>query len=295
MKQITVFTPSYNRAYLLPRLYKSLVMQTNKQFVWLIIDDGSSDNTRELVASWIKEGTVEIVYQYQANQGMHGAHNTAYELIDTELNVCIDSDDYMPSEAVEYILNFWKNNKTENCAGILGLDAYDNGKIVSNRIFPENVRTGKYYELKYKYNLEGDIKFVYRTDIIKKYAPYPLYENEKFVPLGYKYMLVDQDYEMLFFNKVLCVVEYMEDGSTRNIIKQYVKNPRGFAHERKMRMKYSYSFLEKFKNAIHYVSSSIFCKNFNFIVETTNKLLTIIVIPLGIMLNVYIRFKVRNN
>jgi glycosyltransferase involved in cell wall biosynthesis len=295
MKKLTVFTPSYNRAYLLPNLYNSLVRQTCKDFIWLIIDDGSSDNTEGLVNEWLNEGVINIKYYYQDNQGMHGAHNSAYELIDTELNVCIDSDDYMPDDAIENILSFWDENKAENYAGILGLDSYKDGAIVSNKAFPDNVKAGKYYELKGRYKLTGDIKFVYRTDVIKKYPPYPIFFDENFVPLGYKYSLIDQKYNMLFLNKVLCVVEYMDDGSSLNIFKQYVKNPKGFSHERKMRMKYSYRFSEKVKNAIHYVSSSIFSKNFNFIKETTNKLLTIVVIPLGVMLNFYIRFKVRNN
>ncbi len=289
MKQLTVFTPSYNRAYLLSRLYESLLRQTNQQFIWLIIDDGSSDNTSELVMSWIKEGHLDIRYKFQENLGMHGAHNTAYELIDTELNVCIDSDDLMPENAVEMILNFWNENKSENYAGILGLDAFKNGEIVSNRKFPENIKSGKYFELKNKYKLKGDIKFVYRTDIIKQFPPYPIFSGEKFVPLNYKYLLVDQSKEMLFLNKVLCIVEYMEDGSSKNIIKQYLKNPKGFEHERKVRMKYAYSWKERFRNAIHYVSCSILLKNSNFFNESTNKSLTLLAIPLGILLNVYIR------
>ena len=101
---LTIFTPAYNRAYTLHKCYESLKKQTNKDFEWLIIDDGSTDNTRELVQSWIEENLIPIKYHYQKNQGMHGAHNSAYELIDTKLNVCIDSDDYMPDDAVEKIL-----------------------------------------------------------------------------------------------------------------------------------------------------------------------------------------------
>jgi len=106
MKSLTVFTPTYNRAYCLGQLYDSLVRQTNKDFVWLIVDDGSSDTTKEVVASWQKEDKIEIQYVYQENQGMHGAHNTAYKTIVTELNVCIDSDDYMPDDAIAKLLNF---------------------------------------------------------------------------------------------------------------------------------------------------------------------------------------------
>ena len=90
MKRITVFTPTFNRAYCLAQCYDSLLRQTNKDFTWLIIDDGSSDNTKELVKTWINKGQFDIQYHYQDNQGMHGAHNAAYRLIKTELNVCID-------------------------------------------------------------------------------------------------------------------------------------------------------------------------------------------------------------
>ncbi len=107
---LTVFTPTYNRAFTLHLCYESLKRQSCKDFVWLIIDDGSSDNTRELVNSWIAENTVSIQYYYQENQGMHGAHNAAYERIETELNVCIDSDDYMADHAIEKIISFWKAN-----------------------------------------------------------------------------------------------------------------------------------------------------------------------------------------
>ena len=108
MSKLTVFTPAYNRAHLLPRLYQSLCDQTNSNFNWLIIDDGSIDETKLVVDGWIKEGRIAIQYIYQENQGMHGAHNTAYKNITTELNTCIDSDDYMPINAVDLILKKWE-------------------------------------------------------------------------------------------------------------------------------------------------------------------------------------------
>ena len=108
MKVLTVFTPTYNRAYCLHQCYESLVRQTCKDFVWMIIDDGSTDNTKDLVDQWLKNNLIDIEYIWQENQGMHGAHNTAYDSIKTELNVCIDSDDYMPDDAVEKIISMWK-------------------------------------------------------------------------------------------------------------------------------------------------------------------------------------------
>ncbi|MDY0090046.1 MAG: glycosyltransferase family A protein [Flavobacteriaceae bacterium] len=291
MKTITIFTPTYNRAYCLDQLYQSLVRQTNQDFEWLVIDDGSFDNTEELVQKWIAENKIAIRYIYKENGGMHTGHNVAYRLIETELNVCVDSDDYMPDDAVEIILDFWKKNKDERCAGILGLDIYRDGRIVSNRMFPENIKSGKYYQLKGKYGISGDIKFVYRTSIINKYPEYPVFKNESFTPLGYKYLLVDQDYDMLFLNKPLCIVEYLPDGSTKNIIKQYFKNPNGFIHERKIRMLYSYTFKERFKNAMHYVFSCMIIREKQIIKKSTNKALTILAYPFGILLYKYLKGK----
>jgi hypothetical protein len=137
--------------------------------------------------------------------------------------------------------------------------------------------------------LKGDIKFVYRTDVVKKYPEYPVFENERFTPLGYKYLLIDQDYDMLFFNEPLCVVEYMADGSSKNIIKQYFKNPNGFIHERKIRMKYAYTLKERFSNAMHYVSSCLTVKKKGIIKESTNKSLTVLAFPFGLLLNKYLK------
>lgn len=282
-KKLTVFTPTYNRAYCLHQLYESLCSQTSKDFKWLIIDDGSTDNTKELVDHWIAEDKIQIEYCYKENGGMHTGHNKAYELIDTELNVCIDSDDYMPNEAVKSILNYWKENGSEKYAGILGLDSYKNGKIVSEKTFPNNVKSGKYSSLKRKYGLKGDIKFVYVSSVIKNHPPYPTFENEKFVPLGYRYSNIDLNYNMLFLNQVLCIVEYLPDGSTKNIFKQYYKNPKGFAFSRKESLKGIYTLKEKYIIATHLVAESLLAKQSPF-TNNSYLLLTIFALPLGLVL-----------
>lgn len=287
MKAITVFTPTFNRAYCLGNLYESLVRQSSSDFVWMIIDDGSSDDTKVLVDSWIAEAKVAIVYIFQQNQGMHGAHNTAYKNIETPLNVCIDSDDFMPDDAIEKILNFWNKNKQENWAGLIGLDAYNDGSIVGTA-FPTDMKTCKSYQLKSKYGVVGDKKFVYRTDVIKQYPEYPIFEGERFVPLNYKYLMIDQSYDLGVMHDVLCIVEYMPDGSSRNIINQYKKNPQGFAFERLVRMKHGYTLKERFKNAVHYVSSLLFQRKYNFLKDSTNKALTFFAIPFGIALYLYL-------
>lgn len=287
MKTLTVFTPTYNRAYTLHKCYESLQKQTSKDFIWLIIDDGSTDNTKELVDGWIAESKMEIRYKYQENQGMHGAHNTAYELIDTELNVCIDSDDYMPEDAVENIVNFWKENKRDDLAGIAGLDIYESGEIIGEKL-PEYIKESTYWDIYHKYRVKGDKKLVYRSDLTRKY-PYPVFEGEKYVGLGYKYAKLDDGYKLLFLNKPLCVVEYMEDGSTRNMLRQYRNNPRGFAFIRVEDMQNPRGNLKfKFKSCVHYVSSNLISKNKKFIKESPCKLLTVLAFPLGFGLYKYI-------
>lgn len=289
MKKITVFTPTYNRAYCLNLVYESLCRQTSKDFLWLIIDDGSTDNTKDLVETWNKENKIEIQYHQKENGGMHTGHNVAYSLIHTELNVCIDSDDYMSDTAIEDIIVFWDANKSDKFAGILGLDSFKDGKIVSSAKFPEKVKSGKYSLLKSKYNIVGDIKFVYATNVIKKYPEYPVFEGERFVPLGYKYSDIDLEYDMLFLNKVLCIVDYMPDGSTLNIFKQYYRHPKGFAYSRRHSLKGLYTLKEKFVIAVHLVAESILAKQ-NAFKNNPEKLITICAIPLGIALYGYILY-----
>ena len=280
MITLTVFTPAYNRAYTLHKCYESLLKQTCKDFMWLIIDDGSTDNTKELVEGWIKENKINIKYIYQENQGMHGAHNTAYENMDTELNVCIDSDDYMTEYAVEKIVNYWNKHKREDLAGIVALDIYENGQVIGTQL-PEGVHESTYWDIYHKYGVKGDKKLIYRSDLTKKY-PYPLFEGEKYVGLAYKYAKLDKEYKLLLLNEKVCVVEYMEDGSSLNMLKQYRKNPKGFAFIRIEDMKNPKADLKfKFKSCVHYVSSNLISNNKNFVKESPCKLLTIVAMPMG--------------
>ncbi|OEK08459.1 glycosyltransferase [Flavivirga aquatica] len=292
MKTLTVFTPTYNRAFCLSNCYDSFVRQTNKDFKWLIIDDGSQDDTKELVNSWIQEDKIEIIYHYQENQGMHGGHNAAYSLIDTELNVCIDSDDFMPDDAVEIILNIWnKRNRNKNLAGIIGLDAFKDGTIVEK--IPERFKYATLSELEVENKIKGDKKVVLRTDVVKEFPPYPITKEERLVPLGTLYLMIDQKYQYICSNEVFCTIEYLEDGSSRNILKQYKKSPNGFLYSRIIEMKYSKSFSYTFSRAMHYISSCIFIKKWFFTKENPKKAITFLALPFGFLFHAYILFKIR--
>lgn len=287
--KITVFTPAYNRAHTLPRTYESLKKQSNKSFKWLIIDDGSIDNTKELVNQWLMEDVgFEIKYIYKENGGMHTAHNVAYQNIDTELNVCIDSDDCLADDAINKILKKWESVDQKKYAGLIGLDYTLDGKLIGNDLgdLEETTLTGYYAS-----GGSGDKKLVYRTDVINQYPEYPVFEGEKYVALAYKYRLIDQDYKLAVLNECLCNVEYQEDGSSATMWKQYMKNPKGFAFWRKICMTYPESKKRLVIDCIHYVSSSLLAKNKNFILESPRKGLTILMIPFGWGLSKVVRMK----
>lgn len=287
---LTVFTPAYNRAYSLHLCYESLRRQTNKNFIWLVVDDGSTDNTKELVEQWrTKDNGFEIRYVYKENGGMHTAHNKAYELCDTELNTCIDSDDYMTDDAVEKILSFWEKYGSEKYAGIIGLDATFDNRVIGKE-FPKDLKTTTLLGY-YANGGVGDKKLVYRTDLMKKYPPYPEFEGEKYVGLSYKCMLCDQEYELLVLNEILCNVEYQLDGSSTNMFRQYLRNPKGFAFFRKAAMQYQPKLKRRFIECVHYVSSSILAKNKKFLQESPKKGMTVLAIPFGIALTYYIKSK----
>lgn len=286
---LTIFTPAYNRANTLPRTYQSLCIQDCKDFVWLIVDDGSSDNTAELVQGWQgKDNGFEIRYIYKENGGMHTAHNTAYENINTELNVCIDSDDRMAPGAVEKIKETWKQVRNQGYAGLIGLDVDMNTGKVIGKGFPNGMKEttlGDYYAA----GGAGDKKLVYRTDVINSVPPYPVFEGEKYVGLAYKYTLIDQKYQLFVLNEVLCEVEYQADGSSGTMFRQYLENPKGFAFLRKVNMRYPVSVKRLVMDCIHYCSSCQISHNKNYIKESPRKLMTVICTPAGWILTTYIR------
>ncbi len=289
MKKLTVFTPTYNRAYCLADLYQSLCRQTSEDFLWLVIDDGSTDGTAALVADWIKEGTIEIQYHYKENGGMHTGYNAAYELIETELNMCMDSDDHCPDDAIALILEHWKKYGAAKYAGIFALDCLKNGEVIGDR-FPEDLKETTVGEFYWIHHLKGDKKLIYRTEIVHQYGRYPEFEGEKFVPVFCLPFMIDQHYKLLTLNEVVCIVEYRDDGSTKNMIQSYFRNAKGFNYARTIRMRYSPSWKDRFRNAIHYVSGNMISKNKKFLAESPQKIMTLFAIPFGVALYGYLNY-----
>lgn len=286
MVTLTVFTPTYNRAYTLNNCYESLKRQSSDDFEWLIIDDGSTDNTKELVAGWVEENVITIRYIYKENGGMHSGYNTAYDNITTELAVCIDSDDYMTDDAVETIISFWNENKHYDIAGIVGLNITQNGQIIGKPL-PDQKKM-KVYDYYNRLGGRGDKKMVYRPELIRPFRS-PEFKGERLFPTAYKYFMVDLNYDMLVLDKPLCVVEYMPDGFTNNIIKQYKKNLKSFIFYRRFIMDYpNATFFHRFKFAIHYVAECLLAKEKNWFSNSQHKILVLFAVPIGFILYAYL-------
>lgn len=293
MAFLTIFTSTYNRSDLLARCYRSLKRQSNKDFIWLIIDDGSTDNTRCIVAEWCaKETDFQIQYVYKENGGLHTGYNAAIELLDTELAVCIDSDDYMPDDAVAKIYDFWSNHGSENVAGIVGLDSDSSGVIIGDSL-PDQERINLIDLQVGKYRIKnGDRKLVVRSELYKSVAPQKVFLNEKNFNPHYMHLQISLNYDFLVMNEILCIVEYQPDGMSNQIFRQYYNSPRSFAELRKLLLSFeNTSIFYKFRQCIHLVSSFILSGEKHWIKNSPRKILTVFAIPFGFLLSLLIRYK----
>ena len=286
MKTLTVITATYNRAYCLHQVYESLLRQSSDDFVWMIVDDGSSDNTHELVEGWKKENKIDIEYIYKENGGMHTARNRAYEEVKTELNVIIDSDDWMTDDAVEKIVSFWKENGDKKYSGIISNNISSKGALVGTKL--PKIKSCTVTDLFGKYGAKGDKKLVLRSDLSRLY-PYPEFEGEKFYPASYKFRLLDLEYEMLIMDEFTCVVDYNEDSMTYNKFAQYKNCARGFAHYRNEMILISNSPKYIIKEMIHYIAESRMAKNRHYVIKSSKPFFAFICWPVGVMYHIYLK------
>ena len=288
MKTLTVFTPTYNRVHTLKRTYESLCKQTCRDFEWLIIDDGSTDNTKEQVEDWIKENIIPIRYIQKENGGLATGYITAFANINSELNVCIDSDDFMPEDAVDLIIRTWieRGRGRKDIAGIRGLDFYIGGGPIGG--YFTNLTEMPYWELSKTH--KGDTKLVIRTDLLKSLPVMKTFQGEKNANPSYYFWLLPQKYILL--NENLCWVDYQPNGMAASIFRQYRNSPNSFAQYRRMLLAHpAIQFKRRYLEAIHYVSSCIFAKQWNMISTSPRKFLTITALIPGCILYGYVRYK----
>ena len=292
METVTVFTSTYNRGYCLNQCYTSLLRQTCKDFLWLIIDDGSTDNTRELVGVWqSKDNGFKIQYIYKQNEGLFSGYTTAFKHIRTELCVSVDSDDYLTDDAIEQIINCWKKKGSSAYAGIIGLDCLSNGDVIGDR-FPNQATINPIDLLIGKYRLKnGDRKFIVRTELYKMVVPFDSVPGEKDFNPEYLHLQIGKQYDFIVLNLPLCIVNYQPDGMTQNVFKHYYRSPNSYRIMRQLDLSLpGGTWLFYAKKTIHYISSCILSKS-PCISGTPHKIMAFILYPVGVFFTIIVVMK----
>lgn len=231
--KLTILTPTYNRGGTLPNLYKSLKEQTNKNFEWIIVDDGSVDNTSEVVNQWRKNRDFSIRYFYKENGGKHTAINYALQIIETELTFIVDSDDTLTEDAVETILRYHDRYTDEqNLCGYSFLRAYPDGKINGKKFVPDEL-VASYIDT--RINMDdtfADKAEVFKTKCLQKF-PFPEYQGEKFLGEDIVWVRMARKYMMVHINRAIYIGNYQDDGLTKNRRRNNIKSPLGCMYRAK--------------------------------------------------------------
>ena len=288
--KLSILTATYNRAKYLPKLYESIKenLKYNITPEWIIVDDGSTDETKNIVEEFIKENRIIIKYMYQKNSGKMSAINEAVKMATGDLIVDCDSDDYFSDNGFEIIeKNAEKLLKDEELYGMVFLKQEENGKI-SGKEFSQKEYKTTMFDLYFKEDIGGEKIIVYNSKIRKMYS-HQLEHNEKFITEARMYHKMDEKYKLLAINEVVEIGSYIEDGYTKNINKTFKENPYGyymyFKELLQKNMK-DVKFSKRLYVIKHYILFGYLTKNrfnVNLIKDRLNKLLYIILYFPGIM------------
>ena len=277
MKQLTIFTPTFNRKHTLPRLYESLCMQDCLDFIWLIVDDGSNDDTKELVSQWINNGKIDICYYKQQNGGKMRAHNRGVKECQTELFMCLDSDDMLNSSTViTDNLRFWNNHSVSTRSDISGMVSYR--KMTNGPFSPfPDIEFTTLSEL-HNAGFKGETTLVFKTKVLKEYL-FPEIEGEKFITEAYIYDQLDIHYKMLVFPYFSQICEYQKDGYTNNYLQVLLNNPKGYQMYFNQLIKLKKN--GRFYHTKMYIATSLLANDKNMFWKASNKILFLLLFPLG--------------
>lgn len=221
---VSVFTPVYNRAYILPQLYLSLCQQTNKNFEWVVIDDGSTDSSRSLIRKFKDEGKIDIRFSEQPNGGKHRAINQGVRMARGRLFFIVDSDDRISTDAIDWII------KTATPI----LDNNDYAGISGIRITPEGNKIGggcdfgtidaNALDIRFKHKISGDLAEVYKTEVLHRF-PFPSIDGEKFCPEAIVWNRIAKHYKLRYCHKGIYICKYLPDGLTAKITRLRRESP----------------------------------------------------------------------
>lgn len=289
MKQLTIFTPTFNREKLLKRTYDSLKAQSNPNFVWLIVDDGSTDDTEKTVSSWIRKNSIEIRYVKKENGGKHTAYNLACQTADTELlMVSLDSDDILTRDAVEIVLNAWNANRDKEIVGIVGLkEDLNSGKFVYQKYDHEKLYFCSLQRAFAENLFLGEAMFVFQTEYVRQFV-YPVIPHEKFFTEGYTYYQMDRP--MLWLHEGLERIEYQQNGLSRNVISNFYHNPVSYFLYNKVRLKYDRKLYLMGKHCTYYIGFGLLGGQKRIVRDSSRPFLTAVLYPLGLLFVITMKY-----
>ena len=253
---ITIVTPAYNRAKSIPALYQSLLRQSSKDFDWLVIDDGSEDNTHEVVDGFIAEGQIPLRYIYKENGGKHSALNVAFKTVDSELLFIVDSDDVLTDDAVETILKDWDAVRDKNLCGISYLRGYDENKVIGDQ-HPQDHAIDNFINLRYNRGISGDKAEVWRTESLREFQ-FPEYPGERFISESVAWIHLAKKQDMLMVNKIIYITEYLEGGLSMTGRRLRFQCPNLMAYGSLITMSKDFSTKIRIKETLLYIVYSKF-------------------------------------
>lgn len=253
MPLITVFTPTYNRARLLPRLFDSLCRQTFTDFEWLIVDDGSTDGTEELVRSEFLPHATPFPVRYirKENGGKHTAINVGTGMAKGELFFIADSDDMLPADSLLNVAGYWSSiSKDDSFAGVCGLDEYTDHRLIGPGL-PADFIEATSIEVRFRMGIEGDMKEVFRTSVLREF-PFPEISGERFCPEMLVWNRIAARYKLRYFNRAIYTVEYQPTGITSNIVRARMQSPVASMMTYQELTEYDVPMCVKVRSAINY-------------------------------------------
>lgn len=295
MPAITILTPTFNRCDLISKVYNSLCIQTCKDFEWIIVDDGSKDNTSDIVERFIEDKVLSILYQKKENGGKHTALNVGIRAAKGELVLILDSDDDLPPDAVETIKKKWDSVSVEtgNIGGLCFYMAYRNGKVIGTPAY--NDIDASSIEMRYRLGLSGDMCEIFRTQVLREF-PFPEFPQEKFCPEQLVWFRIAQRYKLRMYSDIVYYREYLPGGLTDKIIKIRMESPRASCMTYAEMLKYDIPFRQKIRAAINYWRFR-YCINSNVKERMLpqQSLWWIIIAPIGFLMHLQDIRKVRKS
>lgn len=293
MIQLTILTPTFNRKNELKELYRSLCNQTNKQFKWLIVDDGSTDNTDVLIEELMSCDVIPVYYIRKKGGGKHTAINTGVVQIETELTFIVDSDDILTADAVDVILSYHKKYKTKTgLCGYSFLKGYPDGTINGKRFQPDEWIETYINARINRHDTMADKAEVFYTRCLKEF-PFPEYKDEKFLGEDIVWIRMARKYKMVHINKLIYVASYREDGLTKNRRKHNIASPNGCMNRAREFMENDLKYRYRLKGGLQYIVYGKFAGYplNKLLMESTHRVLTILCMIPGIIIYQYWKTK----